>query len=77
MLMNMVIRPPRNQYPDDTASNGSTFKIGAKTFKKSIFKLKNKQDLNLCCTFIEPVDTERTSDKMPCVIYMHGNAGNK
>lgn len=31
----------------------------------------------LCAQFTEPAkDEDRSGDKMPCVIYMHGNAGN-
>ena len=32
----------------------------------------------LSCSFVEPAnDADRSGETMPCVIYMHGNAGNK
>ncbi len=32
----------------------------------------------MSCSFMEPSDdADRSGDTMPCVIYMHGNAGNK
>lgn len=73
----MVIRPPRNQYPDDTSSNNQVVKINDKSFVKKVFTIKNKTQNTLHCSFFEPVESERPSPQMPCVVYMHGNAGNK
>lgn len=71
-LVNMIIRPPRAQYPID---KDKTKKIGDSTFAKKVFTLTNAKGEKLSCMFWEPV--ERPSEKMPVVIYMHGNAGCK
>ena len=42
------------------------------------FEIHNQVGNKLCCSFVEPAnDADRSGDTMPCVIYMHGNAGNK
>jgi hypothetical protein len=70
MLLNFVIRPPRSTYPED-------FKLNSKEYKETNFELKNNKGEKLKCTFVEPLDSKRPNPQMPCVIYMHGNAGNK
>ena len=41
------------------------------------FQVANNKGELLCATFIEPFnDEDRSGEKMPCIIYMHGNAGN-
>lgn len=44
---------------------------------KQVFTLTNEAGNKLSCMFFEPVAEERPSEKMPMVIYMHGNAGCK
>ena len=61
MLLNLVIRPPRNTYPDDTALNNSAVVYGSKTYVKKVLKLPNAKGEVLCCTFIEPKEDERPS----------------
>lgn len=53
MLLNMVIRPPRATYQDDTGSE-KTLKIAGKDCIRKAFKLKNKAGQNICCTYIQP-----------------------
>ena len=73
----MVIRPPRNPYPDDSSQNNKVFTLDGKKFVKKVFTLQNASNNRLSCSMFEPVPEERTSEKMPYIIYMHGNAGNK
>lgn len=48
------------------------------TYKIDSFNITNSKGLALSCSMVEPKnDADRTADTMPCVIYMHGNAGNK
>jgi predicted alpha/beta-fold hydrolase len=76
--MNMVIRPPRNSYPDDSSENNRviTLSNGRKVVKK-VFSLTNPSGNKISCSFYERAPEERPAAQMPCVIYMHGNAGNK
>ena len=73
---NMVIRPPKSTYP---FLNQFDYKyIQGKKYSVSSFIVKNENGNILSCSFVEPFsDTDRTGDYMPCVVYGHGNAGNK
>mmetsp|Transcript_2664 Transcript_2664/g.3762 ORF Transcript_2664/g.3762 Transcript_2664/m.3762 type:complete len:390 (-) Transcript_2664:239-1408(-) len=48
------------------------FAFCGRRFTRTDFALKTKRGLNLQCSHWEPV--ERTSDRIPVVIYMHGNS---
>lgn len=48
------------------------FSFCGKRFTRTDFTLMTKRGLNLQCSHWEPV--ERTSDRIPVVIYMHGNS---
>ncbi len=76
MLLNFIIRPPRSSYPDDAADNNKKHitKKGIR-YVQHVIAIKNDKGETLRCTFFEVV--ERPSEKMPAIIYMHGNAGNK
>jgi hypothetical protein len=55
----MVIRPPRNSYPDDTFENNSVFTVEGKKFIKKVFTITNPSGNKLSCSFFEPVPEER------------------
>jgi hypothetical protein len=38
-LLNMVIRPPRNEYPDDSHQNNKTFTVNGVEFVKKVFQI--------------------------------------
>lgn len=75
MLMQMIIRPQRSQYMSDSAENNKVKEVGGKKFVKKIFQIQNEKSQKLSCMLYEPIAEERPSEKMPVVIYMHGNAG--
>ena len=75
MLINLVIRPQRSEYPSDEANNGKVREIAGKKYAKKIFTLDNEEGKKLSCQFWEPIAEERPAEKMPAVLYMHGNAG--
>lgn len=80
MLANLIIRPPRNTYPDDSLENNSLHYFSGKKYIKRVLKLSNSANNSLlCCSMIESGDEDYLNYKlkMPCLIYMHGNAGNK
>ena len=74
-LLDLIIRPPRNQYPDDSKDNNQVFEAFGKKFVKKVFSICNDKGEKLSCMLYEP--EHRPADKMPVVIYMHGNAGCK
>lgn len=70
-LVNAIIRPPRAVYKEE-ALGPPAFYFCSKRFTRTDFALKTKRGLNLQCSHWEPV--ERSSDRIPVVIYMHGNS---
>ena len=54
--------------------------VGGKTYKAESFNVNNAKGESLSALFIEPMNEEDRPGgamTMPCVVYMHGNAGNK
>lgn len=70
-LVNAIIRPPRANYREEHLGPPA-FSFLGKRFTRTDFTLRTKRGLNLQCSHWEPV--ERASDRIPVVIYMHGNA---
>lgn len=75
MLKMMIIRPQRNEYPSDIAHHNSIKEFGGKKYVKKIYHVNNESGNKLSCMFYEPIAEERPAEKMPVLIYMHGNAG--
>lgn len=71
----MILRPPRNGYKDQ----GTYTEIHKnKEYLIESFQIINDKEEYLECTFVQPKnEADRTGDLMPCVIYSHGNDGNK
>jgi pimeloyl-ACP methyl ester carboxylesterase len=70
-LVNAIIRPPRAEYKEESLGPPA-FVFCGRRFTRTDFALVTKRGLNLQCSHWEPV--ERTSDRIPVVIYMHGNS---
>jgi dipeptidyl aminopeptidase/acylaminoacyl peptidase len=70
-LVNAIIRPPRAQYREEHLGPPA-FSFLGKRFTRTDFTLQTQRGLSLQCSHWEPV--ERTADRIPIVIYMHGNA---
>ena len=75
-LWKAVIRPTRDEYSLDELGK-TNFIHHKKHFKRTDFTLTNKRNLKLACSFWEPVDEERKFPKLPCVVYLHGNASSR
>lgn len=69
--VNAIIRPPRAQYREEHLGPPA-FSFLGKRFTRTDFTLQTKRGLSLQCSHWEPV--EREADRIPVVIYMHGNA---
>jgi len=70
-LVNAIIRPPRADYKME-ALGPPAFNFCGKRFTRTDFTLRTKRGYNLECSHWEPV--ERATDRIPVIIYMHGNS---
>ena len=70
-LVNAIIRPPRANYREEHLGPPA-FSFMGKRFTRTDFTLQTIRGLSLQCSHWEPV--EREADRVPVVIYMHGNA---
>ena len=75
-LWKAVIRPHRDNYKDKDLGP-EKFEIKNKCYKRTDFTILNKRNLKLQCSFWEPFDEEREYEKLPCVIYLHGNSSSR
>jgi len=68
-----IIRPPRHEY--SLSDLGATiFFIEELCIKRTDIKIKNKQGLNLECSWYSPLGSNVA---LPCVIYLHGNSSSR
>ena len=74
-MLGLVIRPPRSQYPTDSDVT-LTKTFDGIACKQKNFIVKNDKHERLQCCFTTLAEIEEGT-KRPCVVYMHGNAGNK
>ena len=70
-LVNAIVRPPRAEYKME-ALGPPAFNFCGRRFTRTDFALKTKRGMNLQCSHWEPV--QRESNRIPCLIYMHGNS---
>jgi cephalosporin-C deacetylase-like acetyl esterase len=75
-LWKAVIRPPRDEY-EDTELGPEKFNIKGKNYKRTDITLTNQRNQKLFCSFWEPYDEEREYDRLPCVVYLHGNSSSR
>lgn len=75
-LVNAIIRPPRSTY-DVNQLGPPRFKFCGRTIQRTDFTLINSRNLKIVCSLWEPVDADRPSPVLPCVIYMHGNSSSR
>lgn len=75
-LWKAVIRPNRDQYTD-VDLGPEKFEIKGKFYKRTDFTLTNQRGYKLQCSFWEPYDEEREYERLPCVVYLHGNSSSR
>ena len=75
-LWKAVIRPTRDEY-SESELGPEKFEIKGKFYKRTDFSIKNKRNLRLQCSFWEPYDEEREFERLPCVVYLHGNSSSR
>lgn len=75
-LWKAVIRPPRDTY--EIKDLGPTvFSIENRTYQRTDLSLKNPRGLNIVCSHFEPIPSERVAERLPCVVYLHGNCSSR
>lgn len=72
-FVHTIIRPPRHHYPIEQLGP-KEFTFCGKRFQRLDFTLTNPRNLKFECSLWEPVPSDRHSERLPCVIYMHGNS---
>lgn len=75
-LWKAVIRPPRDIYLDSDLGPDK-FVLKNKNYKRTDFTIKNKRNIKLECSFWEPFDEERDYERLPVVVYLHGNSSSR
>jgi len=73
-LCDLIIRPQRAEY-DEFYLGPKVFRLGDRAFERTDVEVVNPRGLALKCSHFEPVPEERTADRLPCVVYLHGNCG--
>ncbi|KAL0490956.1 hypothetical protein AKO1_009774 [Acrasis kona] len=76
-VCNLIIRPQRCVYEPSVALGPRLFTLGNKIFERKDFDISNKRGLKLQCSHYQPIETQRAAEKLPCVIYCHGNCGSR
>jgi cephalosporin-C deacetylase-like acetyl esterase len=71
-----IIRPPREEYLPHLLGP-KKFRLRKRYFKRKDFTLVNPRGLKLECSHFEPAEKERVCQELPCVIYLHCNAGSR
>ena len=75
-LCNCIIRPSRCEY-SITDLGPKRFRLGKAAYQRNDFELMNPRGLSLQCSHYEPLAPHRPREKLPCVIYLHGNCGSR
>lgn len=75
-LWKALIRPNKDVYTKEDLGP-IKFEIGDKCYKRTDIELINKRSQKIMCSFWEPFDEERESERLPCVIYLHGNSSSR
>jgi pimeloyl-ACP methyl ester carboxylesterase len=73
-LWKAIIRPPRDIYQLSDLGP-KEFMLSKVKYKRTDLVLVNERGLRLQCSHFEPVEIK--TDKIPCVIYMHGNCSSR
>jgi alpha/beta superfamily hydrolase len=74
LVCDCIIRPPRASY-DIIDLGPNQFRIGNQKFQRTDLELVNPRGLKLQCCHYEPAKETRSRQHLPCVVYLHGNAG--
>jgi len=76
-ICNLIIRPQRANYDPSISLGPRLFTLNNKIYERRDCIVKNDRDMELQCSLYQPIDSQRVSKKLPCVIYCHGNCGSR
>eukprot|EP00008_Paramoeba_atlantica_P005124 CAMPEP_0201483242 /NCGR_PEP_ID=MMETSP0151_2-20130828/7463_1 /ASSEMBLY_ACC=CAM_ASM_000257 /TAXON_ID=200890 /ORGANISM="Paramoeba atlantica, Strain 621/1 / CCAP 1560/9" /LENGTH=499 /DNA_ID=CAMNT_0047866299 /DNA_START=109 /DNA_END=1605 /DNA_ORIENTATION=+ len=72
----MFIRPPRDEYSQDDLGL-TEFQVGSRLYERTDLELMNPRELTLVCSLWQPKKNNRPRQKIPCILYLHGNCGSR
>lgn len=75
-LWKSIIRPPREEY-SDLDLGPRRFNMDRKTYIRTDFSIVSCRGCRIQASHFEPVDEERGSEILPCVVYLHGNSSSR
>mmetsp|Transcript_48609 Transcript_48609/g.89566 ORF Transcript_48609/g.89566 Transcript_48609/m.89566 type:complete len:537 (+) Transcript_48609:76-1686(+) len=75
-LWNLLIRPPRANYSMEQLGPAS-FQVRGHNVQREDLRLRTRRGAALACSFFIPERAQRTSLKMPVIIYLHGNSSSR
>eukprot|EP01059_Diplonema_ambulator_P031624 TRINITY_DN5865_c0_g1_i9.p1 TRINITY_DN5865_c0_g1~~TRINITY_DN5865_c0_g1_i9.p1 ORF type:complete len:398 (+),score=57.70 TRINITY_DN5865_c0_g1_i9:501-1694(+) len=75
-MCGLIVRPQRCEY-DVTSLGPQLFRIDDGVYERTDVTVFNPRGMELKCSHFEPVGSQRPRDKMPCVVYLHGNCGSR
>ncbi|KAF0975618.1 hypothetical protein FDP41_005612 [Naegleria fowleri] len=76
-ICNLIIRPQRCIYEPSIALGPKLFTLDNRIFERKDFQLTNSRGKVIECSHYQPIESQRTKEKLPCVIYCHGNCGSR
>jgi len=71
-----IIRPPRDLYHDRDLGPDE-FVFGKRKIVRNDIELLNHRGQRLKCSHFQPAPEYRIAEKLPCVIYLHGNSSSR
>ena len=75
-LWKAIIRPPRDDYQPEELGN-KMFYIMGKKYHRIDYDIVGENTNILKGSLIEPIDSDKSSNSMPVVIYLHGNSSSR
>ena len=75
-LWKFIIRPPRDNYIEDSMGQ-PIFKIKGRDYTRQDYNLISSEGYNMKCSFFEPKIYDRPNKIMPVVLYLHGNSSSR
>ena len=75
-LKNNLMKTERAEYSIERLGP-RIIRNGNKSVERKDLELENKRKLTLQCSWFEPTKDCRTKEKLPCLIYCHGNSGSR
>eukprot|EP01064_Diplonema_japonicum_P027658 TRINITY_DN4043_c2_g1_i1.p1 TRINITY_DN4043_c2_g1~~TRINITY_DN4043_c2_g1_i1.p1 ORF type:complete len:486 (+),score=148.43 TRINITY_DN4043_c2_g1_i1:81-1460(+) len=75
-MCGLIIRPQRCEY-EVSHLGPQLFRIDDGVYERTDVTVYNPRGMELKCSHFEPTQSQRPSEKMPCVVYLHGNCGSR